>query len=192
MKSFYFVTVLFVSFILFTACGGESCEGTDCGEPADEISVIDDENVDNEISDSDILVEDTETNDDVTDDTVDSEPDEDVVPIACEEDSECKEICKNFLDFAGYWTIVDMSFTGDVALKLSVEGVECKISVTGKWNFTWQGTEIPLEECAETTNVSYFFYLVGMEGKRMVWYKSSNNEACKSASTSMIVTFEKK
>ncbi|MDO9509973.1 MAG: hypothetical protein Q7J14_01645, partial [Candidatus Magasanikbacteria bacterium] len=69
MKVIYFVIVLFVSFFLFTACGGEeNCVGNDCFEPTDETSVTDEENVDNENSD--------ETTDDVVDDVVDSEPDE--------------------------------------------------------------------------------------------------------------------
>ena len=52
MKSFYFVAVLFVSFVLFTACGGESCE-ENCIEPVDEISTTDENEVVDDTTDED-------------------------------------------------------------------------------------------------------------------------------------------
>ena len=174
-----FVPVLFaVAFVLLTACGGEDCKGSEC-DPTDDTAVTDDVVTDNEQPD------DVQTDDIMTDE----EPtDADTTPINCADDETCKEICKNFLAFAGNWDRVES--TGSITITLSVENSECVLSVTGKWTFTWKGTSLPLE-CAEYAPASYFFYLVGMENDKMVWIQSSSMERCQTQ-TGPKITFTKK
>ena len=178
MKVIYIATVLFVSFFLFTACGGEDCVGAECFEPTDETSVTDDEEVADDTTD--------ETVDETADEVVDEEPD-----IEIPDEGNVKEICVNFLEFEGNWsTVQPTDVSGNFTLKLSVEGNECVISVTGKWKFEWRGNEIPLP-CAEYAPASYFFYLVGMEGEKMVWIKGWDETSCKDAEAAPIYKFEK-
>lgn len=178
MKVIYIATVLF-SFFIFTACGGSDCEGSECFEPTDETSVTDDEEVADNTTD--------ETVDETADEVVDEEPDTEEP-----DEGNVEEICVNFLDYAGDWTIVDMSFTGDVTLTLTVEDAECKISVTGTWSFSWKGTDLPLE-CGYYAEWNYFFYLVGKnEAGRMIWIKGWDNVSCKDAEEAMVITFERK
>jgi len=165
MKSFYFVTVLFASFILFTACGGESCEGTDCGEPADEISVTDDENVDNEIPDSDILIEDTEKNDDVPDDTVDSEPsDNEEIP---DEDQGVTADCSKLLDIVGDWIRIDDE--GQCTITVNSREVDCEVVVLWTKGYSgeekWYGLELPLTYWSEE---AYIFLTLKKDGENLV------------------------
>lgn len=172
-KNAFTVTVVAIAFaFIFIACGGEEPNLPDDDQDNDEIVVVDDE-PDNE----------------QPDDIVDEEPvDDDQLPL--------EEVCKNFLDYAGNWTIVDMSITGDFRITLSVEGEECKISVVGTtelaWTFAWKGKELPLE-CVEYAPAAYFFYLAGKnEAGRMIWYKGYDMEGCQKAETSLVMTLEKK
>lgn len=168
MKSFYFVAVLFVSFVLFTACGGESCE-ENCIEPVDEISTTDENEVADDTTD--------ETVDETEDEVVDEVTDEDTTPVSCEEDENCKEICKNFLDFAGDWTIVEPeTVSGNVTIILSVNGLNCKIALVGKWSgLVWEGSEPPLNWIQDPGTLK-FFSLQKMEGEKMVIARSSSED----------------
>jgi len=165
MKSFYFVTVLFVSFILFTACG-EECKGSDCGESVDEISVVDDENVDNEILDSDILVEDTETNDDVVDEATDETTDEVVDEENPDEDQVVTNFCEKMLDIAGDWYKIE----GGDKITMTLVSMEdtCKVTMTWQqgWKTVWYGLELPLEKVYDSETERY--YALKKSGENLV------------------------
>jgi len=167
-KNTFSIAVAIIAFaFIFIACGGEEPNLPDDDQDNDEIVVVDDE-PDNE----------------QPDDIVDEEPvDDDQLPL--------EEVCKNFLDYAGDWSMIEVA-DGDATITLSVEGSICKISVTGKWTFEWRGTETPLE-CAEFAPASYFFYLAGKnEDGKMIWYRGFDAEGCKSEETSVIILLEKK
>lgn len=139
MKNFYIVIALFVSFILFTACGGTDCEGSDCDELTDEISVTDENEVTDDATDETV----DEVADDAVDDSVDSEPsDNEEIP-----DEEVLEIPQELLDIVGKLVSIDGSgVEGILTVTPRTKDFTIKIKWTEGLNgsTTWYGLELPL------------------------------------------------
>jgi hypothetical protein len=132
MKSFYYVVMMvFVSFFLFTACGGEDCVSAECFKPADEISVTDDDEVADETTD--------ETVDEVVDEVMDEEnPDEDQGVTAN---------CEKLLDIVGDWVRIDLEGY-ELTLTVTPRETDCEVKLNWKKGFNgiekWYGLELPL------------------------------------------------
>ena len=166
--------IAFFSFIALVSCGGEEPK-TD-NEPTDEEVITDTEPTD------DVEPVDNEEPDDIeTDDPeIDEEPtDNDTASPSCEENPTCQEVCKNFLEMEGNWSIViPTTVSGEITLTLSVAGANCKVTVTGEWEFVWEGTEIPQMTCAQCMNCTSFFSLQEMEEELLVIKKAGSKENC--------------
>jgi len=171
-KNIFSVTVVTIAFaFIFIACGGEEPK-TD-NDPTDEEVITDTEPTD------DVEPVDNEEPDDPE---IDDEPvDEDIVSPSCEENPTCQEVCKNFLDMEGSWSVViPTTVSGEITLTLSVSGENCKVAVTGKWEFAWEGTEINQMSCVEYAPIYSFFSLQEMEGEKLVIRKAASEENCES------------
>ena len=162
MKNFYIVIALFVSFILFTACGGTDCEGSDCDELTDEISVTDENEVTDDATDETV----DEVADDVVDDSVDSEPsDNEEIP---DEDQGVTADCSKLLDIVGGWISIDVE---GYAITVMVEPREIDCRVLVKWtqgfNGTqeWYGLELPLSFWSED---SYRYLTLKKNGENLI------------------------
>jgi len=174
MKNVMIVVFLAFVSIFFVSCGGE---GPD--DPIDTDQIDNNEPVDEDLTDNESIDDST---DETTDDDIliDNEPtDDDTTPITCDQDETCKEICKNFLNMEGSWSVVEpTTVSGEIDLTLSINGENCKIAVTGKWDFVWEGTEISQCTCVEYSPIYSFFSLQEMEEGRLIIKKSSTEEVC--------------
>ncbi|HRY36512.1 MAG TPA: hypothetical protein P5230_01360 [Candidatus Magasanikbacteria bacterium] len=161
-KNIAFIAFFAFVSIVFIACGGEGPDDPVDTDPVDDTVVVDDnEPVDNDVEPTDDA-SDSEPTDDLTDENpdddglIDNEPtDDDTTPLNCEDDENCKEICKNFLDIQGHWNNIDPEDVGSVDITLAVKDAKCEIKMVGQWTLMWYGLDYPLDPC----NEGYLLYL---------------------------------